>query len=337
MDLDFNRLETVKSFLLGKDDTELFSRADAIRRKVFGDGVFIRGIIEFSNYCKQNCSYCGLRAPNKNLVRYRLTREEILNCVEIGKEQGIRTIVLQSGEDPYFSDKWIAELVAEIKSKYSVAITLSLGERSFETYKLWRDAGADRYLLRIETFNRKVYENARKGHLWNDRLKCVQMLRELDFETGSGFMVGLPGETIDSLADSILDLTKLNLDMIGIGPFVSHPETPFKKESNGDVLLSLRTLAIVRLLNPQANIPSTSALESAQKGARTTGLKVGANVIMPSLTPERVKALYNIYPGKNATQDTTEYSIEAVRKMIREAGLRWSDSIGGSPNWLNHK
>ncbi|MDD5765067.1 MAG: [FeFe] hydrogenase H-cluster radical SAM maturase HydE [Candidatus Marinimicrobia bacterium] len=330
-------MEIVKSFLQGENDDWLFSQSDGIRRQVFGDGVFIRGIIEFSNYCKQNCSYCGLRVPNKEIARYRLTSEEILFCVEIAEKQGIRTIVLQSGEDPYISDEWIAGLIAEIKKKYSIAITLSLGERSFETYKLWRNAGADRYLLRIETFNRKVYENARKGHYWEDRLKCIQMLKELDYETGSGFMVGLPGETIDSFADSILELTKLNLDMIGIGPFVAHPETPFKKESNGDVLLTLRTLAIVRILNPLANIPSTSALESAQKGARLTGLKVGANVIMPSLTPERVKVLYNIYPGKNATRDTTEYSIEAVRKMIGEAGLHWSDSVGGSPNWLNRK
>ncbi|PIS27917.1 MAG: [FeFe] hydrogenase H-cluster radical SAM maturase HydE [Candidatus Marinimicrobia bacterium CG08_land_8_20_14_0_20_45_22] len=333
---NFSQFETIKSFLLGENDGRLFSQSDEIRRKVFGDDVFIRGIVEFSNHCKQNCSYCGLRAPNKEITRYRLTREEILHCVKIGKEQGIQTIVLQSGEDPYFSDDWIAELISEIKLKYSIAITLSLGERNFKTYKLWKDAGADRYLLRIETFDREVYENARKGHRWNDRLKCVQMLHELGFETGSGFMVGLPGETVDSLANSILELTKLNLDMIGIGPFVAHPETPFKNQQNGNVLFSLRTLAIIRILNPLANIPSTSALESAQKGARLTGLKVGANVIMPSLTPERVKALYNIYPGKNAVQDETEYSLKAVREMIREAGLRWSDSVGVSPNWLNH-
>jgi len=322
------------AYLQGKDDTWLFNEADRVRRAVFGEVVFIRGIIEYTNHCRQNCLYCGLRIGNREALRYRLTREEIIDSVVTAVEHQIHTIVLQGGEDPYFSAEWIAELIAEIVAKYAMAVTLSLGEQGAEVLRLWREAGANRYLLRIETWNGRNYRNMRPGKRWENRLECLRVLRELDYEVGSGIMVGLPGETLDSLAEAILGLTELDLDMIGIGPFISHPQTPLKDEPNGAIQLTLRTLALVRILNPYANMPTTSAMECAERGARIAALKAGMNVIMPSITPERVKRLYNIYPGKNADADESEHSIAAVAGLIEEAGYRRSFSPGISPNFL---
>jgi biotin synthase len=321
-------------FLQGKDDNWLFNEADRIRRAVFGDEIYLRGIIEFTNYCRQNCYYCGLRRSNRAIQRYRLSREEIIAAVETAVSEKIPTIVLQGGEDPYYSAEWIADLIRKIIDKYDLAITLSLGEQTPEVLQLWRKAGATRYLLRIETLNRENYGFLRPGKRWEDRLNCLKVLRELDYEVGSGIMVGLPGETLATLADAIIGLTELDLDMIGIGPFLAHPQTPLKDKPNGSIQLTLRTLALVRILNPYANMPSTSAMECAEKGARLAALKIGMNVIMPSITPERVKLLYNIYPGKNADSDASEHSISAVLEIIREAGFHRSLSKGISPNLI---
>jgi biotin synthase len=254
--------------------------------------------------------------------------------VETAVSEKIPTIVLQGGEDPYYSAEWIADLIRKIIDKYDLAITLSLGEQTPEVLQLWRKAGATRYLLRIETWNRENYGSLRPGKRWEDRLNCLKVLRELDYEVGSGIMVGLPGETLATLADAIIGLTELDLDMIGIGPFLAHPQTPLKDKPNGSIQLTLRTLALVRILNPFANMPSTSAMECAEKGARLAALKIGMNVIMPSITPERVKLLYNIYPGKNADSDASEHSISAVLEIIREAGFHRSFSKGISPNLI---
>jgi len=321
-------------FLQGKDDNWLFNEADRIRRAVFGDEIYLRGIIEFTNYCRQNCYYCGLRRSNRAVQRYRLSHEEIIAAVETAANEKIPTIVLQGGEDPYYSAEWIADLIRKIIDKYDLAITLSLGEQTPEVLQLWRKAGATRYLLRIETLNRVNYGSLRPGKRWEDRLNCLKVLRELDYEVGSGIMVGLPGETLATLADAIIGLTELDLDMIGIGPFLAHPQTPLKDKPNGSIQLTLRTLALVRILNPFANMPSTSAMECAEKGARLAALKIGMNVIMPSITPERVKLLYNIYPGKNADSDVSEHSIPAVLEIIREAGFHRSLSKGISPNLI---
>jgi len=329
--MTMNKSEII-AYLQGKDDSSLMAEADRVRRAVFGDEVYIRGIIEYTNHCRQNCFYCGLRSGNRAAVRYRLTRAEIFTAVETAVAQQIPTIVLQGGEDPHYSAEWVAEIIREIISKYDLAITLSLGEQSPEVLRLWREAGANRYLLRIETWNRANYQSKRPGRQWQNRLDCLHALRDLGYEVGSGVMVGLPGETIDTLAEAILGLTSLDLDMIGIGPVLAHPQTPLKDEPNGAIQLTLRTLALVRILNPYANMPSTSAMECAAKGARIAGLKAGMNVIMPSITPERVKRLYNIYPGKNADNDDSEHSIAAVMEIIQEAGYRRSYSQGISPN-----
>lgn len=322
------------AWLQGYDDQTLFQTADAVRRQVFGEEVYIRGVIEFTNYCRNRCLYCGLRAPNRKVRRYRLGIEEILTVASRAVEFGIHTIVLQGGEDPAYRPEEIADLIKTIRERYDVAITLSLGEQSAATYRLWREAGADRYLLRMETWSQELYQRLRPGRQWQKRLECLQILRKLNYEVGSGFMVGLPGESLADLANSIMGLTRLDLDMIGIGPYLVHPETPLRHATNGSLELTLRTLALVRILNPLANMPSTSAMECARPGGRLRGLQVGMNVIMPSLTPENVKELYRIYPGKNAQSDSVEHSVAAVQQMIAAAGYRWSDSIGMSPNWL---
>jgi len=323
----------IKAWLQGYDDAVLFQTADTVRRSVFGDEVYIRGIIEFTNYCRNDCLYCGLRRSNRQVERYRLTVDEILTTVAETVNYGIKTIVLQGGEDPYYRPEQIAAIIQTIRQNYPVAVTLSLGEHPEAIYRLWREAGADRYLLRMETWSKPLYEQLRPGHRWEQRLDCLKSLRALGYEVGSGFMVGLPGETLDDLATAILELTALDLDMIGIGPYLVHPDTPLNHANNGSVELSLRTLALVRILNPYANMPATSAMECAQPGARTRALQIGMNVLMPSLTPEKVKEYYRIYPGKNAQTDSVEHSLAAARAMVEQAGLRWSDSLGMSPNW----
>ncbi|MFH1212538.1 MAG: [FeFe] hydrogenase H-cluster radical SAM maturase HydE [Candidatus Neomarinimicrobiota bacterium] len=334
--MTMNKSEIIE-YLQGKNDSWLFSEAERVRRAIFGDEIYLRGIIEFTNHCRQNCLYCGLRRPNRAVTRYRLSRAEILSAVNRATKAQIPTIVLQGGEDPFFSAEWIANLISEIVAGYDVAVTLSLGEQSLEIFRLWREAGANRYLLRIETWNEKNYRDLRPERRWQDRLECLWNLRELDYEVGSGIMVGLPGETLDYLAEAIIRLTELDLDMIGIGPFIAHPQTPLRDAPDGQIEMTLRTLALVRIMNPYANMPSTSAMECASPGARLTALKTGMNVIMPSITPERVKKLYNIYPGKNNDADDSEHSIDAVLKLITDAGYRRSFSKGISPNIARRK
>jgi len=326
-------IQQILEYLEASDPAPLFAEADRLRRRQFGEDVYLRGIIEFSNHCCQNCLYCGLRAGNPNIPRYRLTRAEVLKCADQIAASGIRTIVLQGGEDPDFSDEWIADMIRAIKMRHDLAITLSVGERPRRILENWRDAGADRYLLRIETFDRELYRKLRPGREWKDRRKCIENLRELGYEVGSGFMVGLPGESLQSLAHSIQALTEMQLDMIGLGPFVAHPQTPLRDENSGSLDRALQTLALVRLLNPLTNMPSTSALESVQAGGRKRGLQVGANVIMPSFTPDRVRELYNIYPGKNVLEESDEDGLESVLRIVHSAGYRVSYARGDSPKY----
>lgn len=320
----------IRDYLNGKDDVALFAEADRVRREIFGDGVYLRGILEFSNYCRRNCRYCGLRRDNRHIVRYRLSTAEILDGVAEIVAAGVKTVVLQTGEDPFYSACEIARIITAIKSRYEIAVTLSLGERSRETYRLWREAGADRYLLRMETFNRDNYARVRPQRVWGKRLECLESLREMDYEVGSGIMVGLPGDEFEDIVTAVRGLTRLQLDMIGTGPFIAHPQTPFADQPDGNIDLTLRVYALLRILNPLANIPSTSAMESAAPGGRLRGLQVGANVIMPSFTPRRVRELYNIYPGKNVQRDIDDNYSSALA-MIARAGYRADFSRGDSP------
>jgi len=314
-----------------KDDSineYLFHAADEVRRKYIGDEVYLRALIEFSNICRCNCFYCGLRAANKDVERYRLTKEEILNCAKHALSQGYKTIVLQSGEDMYFTADVLAEIIREIK-KFDVAITLSIGERSFDEYKIIKDAGADRFLLRIETTNKKLYANFHPGQNLENRKRCLYDLKKLGFETGTGCLVGLPGQTEDDLADDILFFKELNADMIGIGPLITHPETPLKDEANGDFTLALKVMALTRLLLPDINIPATTAMETLQADGRIIALQSGANVVMPNVTDNAHKKNYEIYPGKVSVDyvELDEKLKQIGRKISTGRGFR-SDNGG---------
>ena len=327
-------LKEIKGFLKGEDDKTLFDEANEIRLQVFGKDVYLRGIIEFSNMCREDCLYCGLRKSNRVLKRYRLTMEEILESADLAKINNIKTIVLQSGDDLSYSKDFIGKLIEEIKTRFDVVITLSLGERTYEEYAYWREKGAERYLLKMETFDEKLYEKIRPGKRLKERLQRVEWLKELDYEVGSGIIVGLPWQDLDSLAKDLKRLTELELDMIAAGPFIPHPETPLRDYPHGDVDLSLRVIALLRIMNPYANIPATSALASLHSDAREKGLKAGANVIMPSLTPKRVRLLYNIYPGKNESCQCVIDEINYIKGIIEKAGYIPSDSKGYSPRRL---
>lgn len=320
-------------YLQGANDAALFYQASQLRQKYFGNEIFLRGIIEFNNHCKANCNYCGLRRSNQCTHRYSLSDQEIHHCIEIIVQNNLGTVVLQSGENTREEINRLTKIIREVKKKYPLAITLSLGEHSFETYQKLKDAGADRYLLRIETFNKAIYQNARPQRNLTDRLRCIEDLKRLNFEIGSGFMVGLPGETIETLADNIIQLTEMDLDMIGIGPFIAHPDTPFKNYPSGDYLLSLRTLALVKILNPLANMPATSAMESARTGGRLNSLKIGMNVLMPTVTPASLKGNYNIYPGKN-TYLKCDNEILELKTILQNAGFDYSGARGDSLKYL---
>lgn len=315
---------------------ELWERADSIRRQFVGDEVHLRGLIEISNYCKKDCSYCGIQASNKELTRYRMQNNEILECVEFAKKNGYGTVVLQSGEDPYFTKEKIVNLIKKIKEIADVAITLSLGERDEESLKLWKSAGADRYLLRFETSDKELFSkihSSKHAKSLEYRINQIKTLKKLGYEAGSGIMVGIPYQTYESLADDILLFKELDLDMIGIGPYIPHPHTllgqeflnSYKNDNEEFVpnteLMTYKVLALTRIFCSYTNIPATTALATVntQEG-RILALKRGANVIMPNLTPPKYKKLYEIYPGKSSADDDPETIHNGIIKVIKEAG-----------------
>lgn len=303
----------------------LFRAAEEVRKKYVGDEIYLRALIEFSNICRCNCFYCGLRSENKNVERYRLSKEEILNCAEHAIKSGYKTIVLQGGEDAYFSAEYFAEIISEIKALgvgEPPAITLSLGERSFEEYKIMKNAGADRFLLRIETTDSVLYEKMHPNAKLETRKKCLFDLKKLGFETGTGSLVGLPGQTLESLADDILFFKELDADMIGIGPLITHPDTPLSDEQNGDFTLALKVMALTRLLLPNINIPATTAMETLVPNGRIIALQSGANVVMPNVTENAYRARYEIYPGK-VSVDYNE-----LENKLKEIGRTISKSHG---------
>ncbi len=307
--------------ILKSPDTSVFKKADEIRKKYVGDAVHLRGLIEFSNICKRNCQYCGLQCSNKNVERYRLTKEEILRIAKFGADSGYKTIVMQSGEDNYFSAKILCEIISEIKS-LGVALTLSLGERTFDEYKAFKDAGADRFLIRIETTDENLYKKMHPSADFENRKRCLRDLKKIGFETGTGCLVGLPGQTVESLADDILFFKELDADMIGIGPFISHPDTPLSNEPDGDFGLALKVMAVTRLVLPNINIPATTAMETLRKNGRLLALQSGANVVMPNLTDSEHKKLYSIYPNKAGV------TREDVALMLKDIGRYVADDFG---------
>lgn len=302
----------------------LFALAQETAQKSFGRQIFVRGLIEFTNYCKNDCYYCGIRRSNKNAARYRLTQEEILECCRAGYGLGFRTFVLQGGEDYFYSDDDIAAIVRAIKAQHpDCAVTLSIGERSRETYALWKQAGADRYLLRHETADCAHYAKLHPAKLSaQNRQNCLYTLKELGYQAGAGFMVGSPYQTAENLADDLMFLQKLRPQMIGIGPFIPHHDTPFKDEPAGSVELTLVLLAVLRLLFPHVLLPATTALGTLAPGGRLLGIKAGANVIMPNLSPQNVRGKYLLYNNKLHTGAEAAEALNELQREVASIGHR---------------
>lgn len=324
---------------------QLWARADALRREHVGEAVHLRGLIEFSNHCVRTCGYCGLNATNRDVQRYRMSAEEILDAAGLAVEYGYGTVVLQSGEDYGIEGNWLADVVARIHRETDLAITLSLGERSDADLRRWREAGADRYLLRFETSNRELYDRIhppRPGQERSDRFALLRRLREIGYEVGSGVMIGIPGQTFDDLATDIEWFARLDLDMIGVGPFIPHPAGPTAQLPLAEIgqvpnteLMAYKTVALTRLMCPAANIPSTSALATLNKAqGRELGLQRGANVVMPNLTPQQYRAMYEIYPAKACVDETAQQCLHCLRARIASIGRTIAQGRGDSPVYL---
>lgn len=305
----------------------LFEKANRIRHENVGDEVHLRGLIEFSNVCKRQCKYCGLRSPNKNVERYRLSEEEILNCAKNAIKLGYRTIVLQSGEDDFYDTDKMCNIIRKIK-KLDAALTLSIGEKTYDEFKAFKDAGADRYLLRIETTDENLYSILHPNADYKNRLNCLYNLKKLGYETGTGCLVGLPNQTIESLANDIMFFKELNADMIGIGPFIPHKETPLKNAEQGDFWLALKVMALTRIILPDINIPATTAMETINPNGRVIALQSGANVVMPNVTSLEYRAKYEIYPGKICISDKPEDCRKCIEAKIKSIGRTISENYG---------
>lgn len=336
--------EKIIQLLHKTDDAELFAEADRIRREVYGDEVYLRGLIEFTNYCANNCYYCGIRAGNTRLDRYRLDKDTIMGCCRAGYDAGFRTFVLQGGEDSFFADSTagderLCDIVSSIHGEFpDCAVTLSVGERSRESYRRLFDAGARRYLLRHEAASPNLYQTLHPSEMsLENRMRCLFDLKEIGYQVGAGLMVGAPGQTTDHLLEDIRFMQKLQPDMIGIGPYIPQADTPFGRSSAKcaqgldkaqKLQLTLRLLAILRILFPYALIPSTTALGTIVPQGRVLGLKAGANVVMPNLTPETARANYTIYDNKLYTGAESAEGMDLLKQQVAEAGFRIVTDIG---------
>ena len=303
-------------------DALLAEEAVRIRKEVYGTDVYTRGLIEFTNYCKNDCLYCGIRRGNQNAVRYRLTLSQIMECCKMGYELGYRTFVLQGGEDAYFNDERMCEIIRSIKKEYpDCAVTLSLGERSEESYRVMHKAGADRYLLREETSVPEHYAMLHPKQMsLENRLHCLEILKETGYQTGCGFMVGSPGWQLEYLARELCYIKKLRPHMIGIGPFIPHKDTVFAKETGGSLDLTLNLVAMLRLMNPNAMIPATTAVGTIDPRGREKAILSGANVVMPNLSPVSVRKNYMLYDNKLCTGDEAAECRKCLDARIRSIG-----------------
>lgn len=301
---------------------DLYHRARNAAQRYYGKKIYLRGLIEFTNYCKNNCYYCGIRCGNKALERYRLTEEEILSCCKNGWELGFRTFVLQGGEDPYYTDEKICQITAEIKKRYpDCAVTLSIGEKEKASYQAYFDAGADRYLLRHETANEEHYRKLHPQSMsLQHRKKCLYELKEIGYQTGCGFMVGSPGQTFDTLYEDLQLIKDLQPEMVGIGPFIPHKDTPFAKKEAGTLERTLRLLAIIRLIHPKVLLPATTALGTIHPIGREKGVLAGANVVMPNLSPVQVRDQYQLYDNKICTGEEAAECRGCLEKRMEQIG-----------------
>lgn len=308
--------------------SEVYARADAVRQAALGSDVHLRGLIEFSNICRNDCLYCGIRRGNKVVTRYRMDDDELVETARRAVDIGFKTIVLQSGEDLHYDKDRMCRIVERIKAM-DVALTLSIGERDYGDYQAFRNAGADRYLMRIETTDVDLYERLNPGMSWQHRHDCLLMIRDLGYELGSGIMVGLPGQTVESIADDLLYLKDIGVDMAGIGPFIPHPQTPLAHEPGGTLEMALRTMAVMRLLMPDINIPATTAMESLHPQGRLMALQAGANVVMPNVTEGEYRRLYELYPGKICVNDTPIHCRTCIGLKIQSIGRTIGQGRGG--------
>lgn len=319
-----NRTEETREYLRQKAEAEC--------QRVYGNNVFIRGLIELTNYCKNDCYYCGIRCSNKKANRYRLNKQQILECCEIGYELGFRTFVLQGGEDPYFTDERMVDIVSAMRQKYPhCAITLSLGERSRESYQALFEAGANRYLLRHETATKQHYEQLHPAQMsFEHRMECLRTLKAIGFQTGCGFMVGSPGQTLEHIVRDLRFIKEFRPHMVGMGPFLSHHDTPFCDMPNGTAELTVYLLSIVRLLLPEVLLPATTALGTVQQDGRKQGVLVGCNVVMPNLSPLSVRKSYMLYDNKISTDEESAQSVEKLKRQMESIGRTVAVARGDS-------
>lgn len=314
--------------LLSGNGEDLFKVANLIKNANKGNKVYLRGLIEFTNVCGRNCFYCGLRAENKKVKRYELNEEYILKSVEFAVSEGIKTIVLQGGENNHYTAEVLSKIIKKIKS-YDVAITLSIGERDYSDYKAFKEAGADRYLLRIETTDKNLYNELHPKMSFENRIKCLYDLKSLGYETGTGSLIGLPGQSLKSLAEDILFFKELNADMVGIGPFIPHPDTPLANaDFGGNFQTALKVMAITRLLLPDINIPATTAMETLKTNGRIIALNSGANVVMPNITELEFKKDYMIYPNKSGSFTKNSETLKSIINELKTENFEISFSKG---------
>lgn len=309
---------------------QLQDEAVKLRKQYYGDKVFTRGLIEFTNYCKNNCYYCGIRAGNCHVERYRLTEEEMLECCQNGYELGYRTFVLQGGEDPYFTDERMVKIIRKIKKEFpDCALTLSIGEKSYESYQIFREAGADRYLLRHETADEALYQSLHPDTMKLEKRKqCLFDLKKLGYQVGAGFMVGAPGQTLFHIAKDLVFLQELQPQMVGIGPFIPHHDTVYAKETAGSVEMTLFLLSVIRIMLPTVLLPATTALATIDPKGREKGLTVGANVVMPNLSPVKKRKLYELYDNKICTGEEAAECKECLSRRVRSSGYQVVEERG---------
>lgn len=324
---EFSRNDIIEILKDDLNNDWLFSLADKTREEYVGDEVHLRGLIEFSNICKRQCKYCGLRCEDKFIDRYRISKENIISYAEHAVNMGYKTIVLQSGEDEYYNTDLMCEIIEGIK-KLGVALTLSIGEKTYEEYKAFKEAGADRYLIRIETTDKTLYNQMHPNMDFDNRVRCLEDLGRLGYEVGTGCLVGLPNQTIESLADDILFFKEINADMVGIGPFIPHPHTPLKDSATGSFTLALKVMALTRILLKDINIPATTAMETLNPNGRIIALQSGANVVMPNVTTTEYRAKYEIYPNKICINENPDKCKGCISAKIQSIGRSVSTSFG---------
>lgn len=308
----------------------IFEEADRVREQEMGSQVHLRGLIEFSNYCSRECLYCGIRSGTEALTRYRMSIDEVVESAVKAEALGYRSVVLQSGEDPFYTASKLAEIVYRIKTSTDLAVTLSCGEFSYKDYKHMKAAGADRYLLRFETADNALYSSLHPDSSLERRLECLNFIKDLDYQVGTGFMVGLPGETPEIMAMNLLLLKQYDVDMAGIGPFIPNPKTPLYSEKGGTLMMSLKAIALTRLILRNAHIPATTAMGSLDPQGRQKALRAGANVVMPNVTPMQYREMYQLYPNKICLTDDPGHCRNCITGIIHSLGRTVATDQGHS-------